>query len=236
MVNRSRRCVHYALRIVNMTINFIGVLMIIYSLWALKKWKAIEVKEGSSEYDLLYPWFIFTFLAIGIVVCFCTLCGHVVANSISVLLLTSVSFIADTEKYEVILNLLKYIVFVCGILFLQVGAVIFIFFKDWVAEIDEDYTGQYTEFEEFVTFHLTLCRSIVLLIVLLQAVGFLLAVMLWAWRPEPSTWLDDSCDGEASRSSLKQSFLICNDSQPSLPSPLTSNTNNERRTLVEEIG
>ncbi|XP_031489371.1 tetraspanin-19-like [Nymphaea colorata] len=218
MVNRSRRCVHYALRIVNMTINFIGVLMIIYSLWALKKWKAIEVNEGSSEYGLLYPWFIFTFLAIGIVVCFCTLCGHVVANSINVFLLTF------------------YIVFICSILFLQVGVVIFVFFKDWVAEINEDYTGQYTEFEEFVTFHLTLCRSIVIVIVLLQAVGFLLAVMLWAWRPEPSTWLDDSCDGETSRSSLKQSFLICNDTQQSLPSPLTSNANNERRTLVEEIG
>ncbi|CAN6441645.1 unnamed protein product [Victoria cruziana] len=216
MVNRSRRCLHYAVRTVNVIISFIGVLMIIYSLWVLKKWKAVETAEGSSEYDLLYPWFIFAFLAIGISVFFSMLCGNVVANSINVFLLIS------------------YVVFVCSILFLQVGVVILIFFKDWVAEINEGYAGQYSEFEGFVTFHLKLCRYITLLMVLLQAVGFVLALMLCAWRPGSSTFTDESHDSETPRSSLNQSFLICNDSQPSLPSLRARSTNNER-TPVEEI-
>ncbi|XP_010249695.1 PREDICTED: tetraspanin-19-like [Nelumbo nucifera] len=162
------RCfLHYTMRTVNLVINFCGIAMIIYSLWLLKRWG-----QGESQLNPALPpttpWFIYTCLALGIVICFSMLCGHVVAS------------------YSSNFTLFIYIVSVFFILCLQIGAIVEIFFEmNVLAKISKYVVDQDMRFINFLTVHMTICRIIGVVVLVAQITAFILAIILWAMGSEP---------------------------------------------------
>ncbi|KAI8547324.1 hypothetical protein RHMOL_Rhmol07G0186200 [Rhododendron molle] len=82
MRRSGRYCLYNTLRVVNVVVNIFGIIIIIYSLWLLKKWFD-GVSDLPSPSNLPRPWFINVCLGVGIAVCLSTLSGHMVANCIS---------------------------------------------------------------------------------------------------------------------------------------------------------
>lgn len=176
---------HDSIRIVNLVMLLCGIGTIIYSLWLQKKWDESIAKFplGSSP---PIPWFIYTFLGAGIVVCLSTIGGYIIANCIS----NS--------------TLCFYIVAICCLLFLEVAVIVAIFFKiDWGKQITT-YTGQKnTDFEILMTFHVKISRAIMLLIMVAQISVVILAAILLAAGTEPRTHFQ-----EVDPPVFSQSFLV----------------------------
>ncbi|XP_034917440.1 tetraspanin-19 isoform X2 [Populus alba] len=185
MTRCARCCLHDSIRIVNLVMLLCGIGTIIYSLWLQKKWDESITKFplGSSP---LIPWFIYTFLGAGIVVCLSTIGGYIIANCIS----NS--------------TLCFYIVAICCLLFLEVAVIVAIFFKiDWGKQITT-YTGQKnTDFEILMTFHVKIRRAIMLLIMVAQISVVILAAILLAAGTEPRTHFQ-----EVATPVFSQSFLV----------------------------
>ncbi|KAJ8637560.1 hypothetical protein MRB53_011827 [Persea americana] len=173
---RCRLCL--AMRIVNMVVTCFGVGMIIYSLWLLKRWREAVAELGSASV-LPRPWFIYTCLGVGIIVCLSTLVGHMVVNRISI---TALSY---------------YILSTTSILLLQAILIVLIFFKmKWEFNFGDKFTN-------FLSLHLTVCRLSGITILLVQAHVLVLAVVLWALRPVSRS----HCNGP-STPEFRYSFLV----------------------------
>ncbi|KAJ6758469.1 TETRASPANIN-19-LIKE [Salix koriyanagi] len=113
MARCARCCLRNSIKIVNLAMLLCGAGMIIYSLWLQKKWDE-SIAEFPRSSSPLKPWFIYTFLGVGIVVCLSTIGGYIITNCIS----NS--------------TLCFYIVAICCLLFLEVAVIVAIFFKiDW---------------------------------------------------------------------------------------------------------
>ncbi|XP_048437719.1 tetraspanin-19-like isoform X2 [Pyrus x bretschneideri] len=113
----------------------------------------------------------------GIAVCLSTLCGHIVANSVS-------SF-----------TLFIYIIFVFCLLCLEVGVIVSIFYRmDWEKQFAKYIDEDHTLFKNFLRFHLNMCRIIVILILIPQIKATVLAIILWAIGSEPRTEHFNSSD------------------------------------------
>ncbi|KAJ6435042.1 hypothetical protein OIU84_000306 [Salix udensis] len=186
MVRCARCCLRNSIRIVNLVMLLYGAGMIIYSLWLQKKWDESIAEFARSSSDPLKPWFIYTFLGVGIMVCLSTVGGYIITNCIS----NS--------------TLCFYIVAICCLLFLEVAVIVAIFFKiDWGKQIST-YTGQKnTDFEILVLIHVKISRAIMLLILVAQISVVILAAILLAAGTEPRTHLQ-----EADTWVFSQSFLM----------------------------
>uniref|UniRef100_A0A6N2NK11 Uncharacterized protein n=1 Tax=Salix viminalis TaxID=40686 RepID=A0A6N2NK11_SALVM len=186
MARCARCCLHNSIRIVNLVMLLCGTGMIIYSLWLQKKWDECIAEFPLSPSDPLKPWFIYTLLGVGIIVCLSTISGYIITNCIS----NS--------------TLCFYIVAICCLLFLEVAVIVAIFFKiDWGKQIST-YTGQKnTDFEILVLIHVKISRAIMLLILVAQISVVILAAILLAAGTEPRTHLQ-----EAYTSVFSQSFLM----------------------------
>ncbi|XP_031282581.1 uncharacterized protein LOC116141190 isoform X2 [Pistacia vera] len=75
-------CLHTSIKIVNIITNLFAVGMIVYALWLQKKWTEGIAELPSTAY-IPRPWFIYSCLAVGMVVCLSTICGYMVATFIS---------------------------------------------------------------------------------------------------------------------------------------------------------
>ncbi|XP_048437716.1 tetraspanin-19-like isoform X1 [Pyrus x bretschneideri] len=176
MVISARCCLNNSMRALNLFVNVCGVAVIIYSLWLTKKWQ-VGVSELPPVSIVPKPWFIYTCLGMGIAVCLSTLCGHIVANSVS-------SF-----------TLFIYIIFVFCLLCLEVGVIVSIFYRmDWEKQFAKYIDEDHTLFKNFLRFHLNMCRIIVILILIPQIKATVLAIILWAIGSEPRTEHFNSSD------------------------------------------
>ncbi|CAN6681987.1 unnamed protein product [Malus baccata var. baccata] len=176
MVISARCCLNNSMRVLNLLVNVCGVAVIIYCLWLTKKWQ-VGVSELPPVSIIPQPWFIYTCLGMGIVVCLSTLCGHIVAHSVN-------SFI-----------LFIYIIFVFCLLCLEVGVIVSIFFRmDWEVQFAKYIDEDHTPFKKFLRFHLNMCRIIVILILIPQIKATVLAIILWAIGSEPRTEHFNSSD------------------------------------------
>ncbi|KAB2077477.1 hypothetical protein ES319_A06G102900v1 [Gossypium barbadense] len=161
MTRCSRCCLHYSMKIVNLIMNFLGIAIIVYSLWLQKKWN-IGVAQLLSFPSIPNPWFIYTCFGVGIAVCLSSLFSFIVSNCIS----TSV--------------LCTYIFSVCSLLLLEIAVIVTIFFKnDWSSLISKYIDENHEYFKNFVVFHEKMCRLITLLILVPQVGVIALAIILW---------------------------------------------------------
>ncbi|XP_058224251.1 tetraspanin-18-like isoform X1 [Rhododendron vialii] len=184
MRRSGRYCLYNTLRVVNVVVNIFGMIIIIYSLWLLKKWFD-GVSDLPSPSNLPRPWFINVCLGVGIAVCLSTLSGHMVANCIS----------------KSILGV--YIVSIFSLLVIQAAVVVVILFRiDWDSQIfryiDDDHKG----FRSFLLFHIVVCRLIGIVVLVAQIKIVVLAAILWAVGGE--LILDSNIPAPID---IKQSFL-----------------------------
>ncbi|XWS17733.1 hypothetical protein CRYUN_Cryun33cG0092600 [Craigia yunnanensis] len=161
MTRCGRCCLQYAMKMVNLIMNFLGIAIIVYSLWLQKMWN-----DGSADLppypSLPKPWFIYTCLGVGIAVCLSTLFSYMVSNCIS----SSILCI--------------YIFSVCSLLFLQVAVIVTFFFKyDWSSLISKYIDVSHEDFKSFVIFHEKMCQLIALMILVPQVSVIALAMILW---------------------------------------------------------
>lgn len=182
----GRYCLYNSLRVVNVVVNIFGLVIIIYSLWLLKKW-IDGVAQLPSPSLFPRPWFINVCLGVGIVVCLITLSGHMVANWIS----------------KSILGV--YIVCIFCLLLIQAAVIVAILFRiDWDSQISRNIDDYHKAFERFLLFHLVICRSIALLVLVAQIKILVLAAILWAVGGELT--LESSNDADPI--DIRHSFLV----------------------------
>ncbi|KAJ0090440.1 hypothetical protein Patl1_12890 [Pistacia atlantica] len=188
-------CLHTSIKIVNIITNLFAVGMIVYALWLQKKWTEGIAELPSTAY-IPRPWFIYSCLAVGMVVCLSTICGYMVATCIS----SSIHY--------------KYIVIISFLVFIEAVVVIAIFFRiDWESLIAEYISDDYKKFTSFVVFHLKMCQLIIVMILVSQINVIALGMLLWVIGAEPRT-----NGNNPEMRAVMQSFLV----GPSSPSPAES--------------
>lgn len=141
--------------------NFLGIAIIVYSLWLQKKWNDGAAQLPSYP-SLPTPWFIYSCFGMGIAVCLSTLFSYMVSNCIN----NSILCI--------------YIFSICSLLFLEVAVIVSIFFKyDWSSLISKYIDEYHEDFKSFVIFHEKMCQLIAIMILVPQVSVIALAIILW---------------------------------------------------------
>jgi len=173
----------------------------------LKKWYGSTLLHGA----LPRPWFIYTFLSMGMVLCFITFVGHIAIQS-------------TNRNYLAI-----YIFSLLLLLMLQGGAIARVLLdKNWEDEIPKDPTGQFKQLKEFIKNNLYICKCVGLIALLVQAITIVLAFILRTLGPDPRRYCDSDYEYRHYRHDLQQSFLI-------QPTPL-SNANPEPQLSWNNVG
>lgn len=147
------------------------------------------------------PWFIYTCLGIGIIVCVITCIGHVAAEI--------------TNGF----CLCCYSTLVLLLILVEVALVGDIFFNHkWEKDIPDDPTGEFENIKKFIEHNIDICKWVGLTVVIIQVLSLLLATILRAMvstrRPDY-----DSDDGDyiASRGTSHQPLLSQGSENPSAP-------------------
>ncbi|XP_057986289.1 tetraspanin-19 isoform X1 [Hevea brasiliensis] len=157
------------LKMVNFVMGIVGIAMVLYGLWMARVWQRdIEASSSIDDYDSTAPWFIYTFLSIGITLCLVTCIGHISADSSNGFCLSC------------------YTVIIMVILLLEMAVAADILLNsDWekvliYQDLPEDPTGRFHDFKQFVESNFDVFKWIGLLIILAQGSCILLAMALRA--------------------------------------------------------
>lgn len=148
--------------------------MILYSLWMIRVWYR---QTGDFWNDSNPPWFIYTFLGLGVMFCLITCSGHIAT---------------ETGNGHCISC---YMVFVFLLVMLEAAVTADIFLnRHWEEDFPEDKTGRFEEFKHFVRSNFELCKWIGLAVVAVQAVCVFLAIVLRALGPDRGSYYDSDDD------------------------------------------
>lgn len=205
-----RSCFQSTLKIVNSILTMVGLAMVLYSLWMLNEWNSHEnvLRLGSSPMgrpfpgfrssfghiyvsaDLPPPWFIYTFLGMGVVLCLITCSGHIAAETANGHCLSC------------------YMLVVCLLLVTEAGVAADVFFnKNWEEDFPDDPTGQFDQVKNFVRENFDISKWVGLAVLILQGLSVLLAMILRAMGPYTGNDYDSDDDYVPSRLDLRQPFL-----------------------------
>ncbi|XP_077241750.1 tetraspanin-19-like isoform X2 [Tasmannia lanceolata] len=167
-----RSCLQSILKLMNSVIGMVGIAMIMYSSWMLRVWL-----KNLGDSDLQAPWFIYTFLGLGITLCVITCSGHIAAETANGHCLSC------------------YMVFVFLLVLLEAAVTADVFLNsNWEEDFPEDQTGRFDEFKDFVHSNFEMCKWIASLIVAAQALSMFLAMVLRALGPDRGSYYDSDDD------------------------------------------
>ncbi|KAL1203221.1 Tetraspanin-20 [Cardamine amara subsp. amara] len=252
------------LKILNFLQAFIGVSIIIYSIWMLDQYNhhvpvepppsqppaasspdsyysfsssGIEINTvsdslktqinfvlgsaGDSGFnlrslDLPAPWFIYSFMAIGILVCIVTIIGFIAAEAINGCCLCFYS-------------ILKTLVII-----LEAALVGFIAIdRHWEKDLPYDPTGELNSLRAFIEQNIDICKWVGIVVVAIQLLSLLLAMVLRAMVSPRQSELDDEDDFENPMSRARENLLGPQANQTSSGS---SNIDNWRSRIREKYG
>ncbi|RWR72145.1 tetraspanin-19-like protein [Cinnamomum micranthum f. kanehirae] len=174
MVGVMRSCLRSLLKLMNSIIGMVGTGMILYSLWMIRLWH--QHLDGGGSISQI-PWFIYTFLGLGISLCLITCSGHIAAETANGHCLSC------------------YMVFVFLVVLLEAAVTADVFLnRNWEEDFPEDPTGRFEEFKKFVRSNFEMCKWIGSLIVAAQALSILLAMILRALGPDRGGYYDSDDD------------------------------------------
>lgn len=209
--NQCRTCIKLGMKIINSIFTLVGIAMISYSLWMLKQWQGSDQNLTLLHGDLPRPWFIYTFLSMGMILCLITFVGHIAIES-------------TNRNYLAI-----YIFSLLLLLILQGGFIAHVLLdKSWEDDIPKDPTGRFKQLKEFIKNNLFICKCVGLIALVVQAVTVFLAFILRILGPDPRRYRDSDYEYRHFRHDLQQSFLI-------QPSPL-SNANPDSQLSWNNVG
>ncbi|KAJ7981443.1 tetraspanin-19 [Quillaja saponaria] len=175
MASMLRSCMQSLLKLVNSAIGMVGIAMILYSVWMLRVWQRQmgELPFGGDS-DCPAPWFIYTFLGLGIAFCVITCSGHIAAETVNGCCLY------------------LYMMFVFTLLMLEAAVTVDIFLnRDWEEDFPKDPSGSFNQFKKFIRSNSEMCKWIGLSIICVQGLSILLAMVLKALGPHQYYDSDD---------------------------------------------
>ncbi|KAJ8506138.1 hypothetical protein OPV22_007024 [Ensete ventricosum] len=170
MERMVRSCLQSVLKMVNSVAAFVGVGLILYSLWMINDWF-----RQTHAFPTAGAWFIYTSFGLGVSLCLITCFGHLAAET------------ANCHGLACYMSL----VFLLVMLEAAVAADV-ILNRDWEEDIPEDQTGRFNEFKNFIRSNDELCRWIGSVIVAAQAMSLFLAMILRALVPDMPPYQNDS--------------------------------------------
>ncbi|XP_066346378.1 tetraspanin-19-like [Miscanthus floridulus] len=171
-----RSCVQTALKAANSVVGLAGMAVILYALWMLRAWYR-EVADLHLHQRLPVPWFIYTFLGLGIFLCLLTCSGHIAAESAS----------------GHCLSCYMAIVFV---LIIMEGAITMDVFlnSNWEEDFPADPSGKFEDFKDFVRSNFEICEWVGLSVVAAQVLSIILGMVLRTLGPDRETDYDSDDD------------------------------------------
>ncbi|KAL1330050.1 hypothetical protein HN51_047215 [Arachis hypogaea] len=179
----------FVLKFLNFLQAFIGVSILMYSIWMLNQWNHQEIPQppfphsphialhGSLGFDLNSinlpaPWFIYAFMGVGVLVCCVTFLGCIAAELINGCCLCF------------------YTLLVTVILLLEAVLVGFIAIDHrWEEHLPIDPTGQLDSLKSFIKENMDICEWVGIAVLVIQASSLLMALVL---RASVSSRSDDS--------------------------------------------
>lgn len=174
MVRIVRSCIQSMLKMINSLTGMVGIAMILYSMWLIRVWQKEMGESPFAELDSPAPWFIYTFLGVGVIVCVITCSGHIAAETANGCCLC------------------LYMVFIFLLLVLEAGVTADVFLnRDWEQDLPKDPSGEFIEFKNFIKSNFDFCKWIGLGVVSVQGLSMLLALLLRAMGPHPHYESDD---------------------------------------------
>ncbi|EOA17197.1 hypothetical protein CARUB_v10005468mg [Capsella rubella] len=251
------------LKILNFLQAFIGVSIIIYSIWMLDQYNhhvpvdpppsqppsasspdsyafsssgidfnsvssdflknPISVVLGSAadsgfnlrSFDLPAPWFIYSFMAIGILVCIVTIIGFIAAEAINGCCLCFYS----------ILKTLLVIIEAALVGFIAID-------RHWEKDLPYDPTGELNSLRAFIEENIDICKWVGIVVVAIQLLSLLLALVLRAMVSPRQSELDDEDDFENPMNRARENLLGPQVNQTSS----ASNIDNWRSRIREKYG
>ncbi|KAJ0054256.1 hypothetical protein Pint_01620 [Pistacia integerrima] len=242
----QRNCCHisfaFILKLLNYLQAFIGVSIIIYSLWMLDQWNHHvpiyppapsapspdissslyifldsddhhqvttpfnlmvsgfddELGFGLNSIKLPAPWFIYSFMGVGILLCCITLIGCIAAEAISGCCLCF------------------YAVLKTMFILLEAALVAFIAIDHhWEKDLPSDPTGELDSIRSFIEDNIGICKWIGITVVIIQALALLLAMVLRAMVSTQRTNFDEEDDFENARGRTWEPLLNSQSNQTS---------------------
>ncbi|XVF21456.1 hypothetical protein REPUB_Repub12eG0091900 [Reevesia pubescens] len=227
----------FVLKFCNFLQAFVGVSIILYSIWMLDQWNhrvpispppsapspesslsilfnsrpefgahsagvfdvlAVGLVSGLdngvgfdlSSINLPSPWFIYSFMGVGIVLCCITLIGCIAAESINGCCLC-------------FYTLLKII-----LILIEAGLVAFIVIdRRWEKDLPFDPTGELDSFRSFVEDNIDICKWVGIGVVIIQALALLVAIILRAMVSSRRRDIDNEDDFESVRGRTYEPLL-----------------------------
>ncbi|XP_058209037.1 tetraspanin-19 [Rhododendron vialii] len=187
-----RSCMQSLLKLVNSVVGMTGIAMILYGLWMIRDWQR-HMDDGPSPFvgpDTPAPWFMYTFLALGVTLCVITCSGHIAAE-------TSNGWC-----------LYCYMVFVFLLLVLEAAVTADVFLNHkWQEDFPADPTGNFDEFKDFVKKNFKICKWIGLSVVCVQCLCMLLATILRNLGPHSERCYDSDDDYIPDRVPLLKNYV-----------------------------
>ncbi|KAL4390295.1 hypothetical protein AHAS_Ahas03G0130800 [Arachis hypogaea] len=225
MVRVLRSCIQSILKMVNSFIGMAGIAMILYSAWMIRIWQR-EMGELPFGSDSKYPppWFIYTFLFLGVVFCMITCTGHVAAETANGCCLY------------------MYMVFMVILIMLEASLAVDVFLhSDWEKDFPIDPTGNFDQFQKFVKSNFEMCKWVGLSLVALQGLSLLISMILKGLGPHQSYDSDDEYGPDrvpllknAPPYAKNEAWLRINDKFGQLVKSFVSSCNNTCRGVEKE--
>ncbi|KAK3013361.1 hypothetical protein RJ639_010152 [Escallonia herrerae] len=179
----ARNCIQSMLKLVNSVVGMIGIAMILYALWMFRVWH--RHMDGPSP----APWFIYTFLGLGVTLCVVTCSGHIAAETANGCCLYF------------------YMVFVFLLFTLEAAVTVDVFLnRNWEEDFPEDLTGNLKELKHFIKENFDLCKWIALSAVAVQGLCMLFAMILKALGPHDERCYESDDDYDPDRVPLLKSY------------------------------
>ncbi|XWS54199.1 hypothetical protein CRYUN_Cryun10bG0068900 [Craigia yunnanensis] len=157
----------------------VGMAMILYAIWLIRVWER-EIGDLPFEgSDYASPWFMYTFLGIGVSLCVITCSGHVAAETANGCCLYF------------------YMAFMFLLVMLEAAVTTDVFLnRDWEEDFPVDPSGSFNKFKDFIRSNFEFCKWIGLYVVSVQGLCILLAMLLKALGPHQYNESDDDIDPE----------------------------------------
>ncbi|CAL9772845.1 unnamed protein product [Musa acuminata subsp. burmannicoides] len=157
-----RSCLAFALKFLNFLQTFVGVSVLIYSIWVLNCWH----RHGHLVFDLRdvpAPWFVCASMGVGISLCLISFTGYVAAEAVNGCCLC---FYAVLSTILIVLEAA-----LMGDILLN---------KHWEEDLPYDSTGELKNLREFVEDNMDIFKWVAVSVIAIQALCLLLTLVLRA--------------------------------------------------------